>query len=77
MGRETSPRKEKKMHTLQLSKEIKGASKMVASELKTVLIKELNRFKFFTDEEIENEIEASLISVDGNTVKVWFDEFEF
>ena len=65
------------MHTLQLSKEIKGASKMVASELKTVLIKELNRFKFFTDEEIENEIEASLISVDGNTVKGWFDEFEF
>ena len=63
------------MFKLQLSKEIKGASKMLPSELRTELVKELDFFKDFTDEEISNEIESNFIRIDGDTVEVWFEEF--
>ena len=63
------------MFKLQLSKEIKGASKMLPAELRTELVKELDFFKDFTDEEISNEIESNFIRIDGDTVEVWFEEF--
>ena len=63
------------MFKLQLSKEIKGASKMLPSELRTELVKEMDFFKDFTDEEISNEIESNFIRIDGDTVEVWFEEF--
>ena len=63
------------MFKLQLSKEIKGASKMLPSELKNELVKEMDFFKDFTDEEISNEIESNFIRIDGDTVEVWFEEF--
>ena len=62
------------MYTLQLSKEIKGASKMLPSELKNELVKEMDFFKDFTDEEIKNEIAFNFIRIDGDTVEVWFEE---
>lgn len=63
------------MYTLQLSKEIKGASKMLPAELRTELVKEMDFFKDFTDEEMASEIAANFIRIDGNTVEVWFEVF--
>ena len=62
------------MYTLQLSKEIKGASKMNASELRKELTKEIDYFKDYTDEEITNETEYNFIRIDGDLVEVWFEE---